>query len=151
MAKLVGVWIDHNKAISVTIDGDTTTIETTESGVEGHFRLSGGWRTRTPYGPQSIVSEQKPDERRRHQLHAYYKKLVAGLRGADSIYIFGPGEAPHEVVKELELSKLLAAKLAAVERADKMTDRQVAARVKKFFRASEQRLHRPAPHRRGAR
>jgi hypothetical protein len=137
--RLVGMWIDHDKAILVTLEGETETIEKIESGVEGHFRLSGGSRTSTPYGPQAIVSDRKPDERRRHQFHAYYTRLVAGLRGADSIYVFGPGDAAKEFMKELSKSKRLAPKVAAVERADKMTDRQVAAQVKKFFRAGEER------------
>jgi hypothetical protein len=151
MAKNVGIWIDHAKAIAVTIEGARTTIERTESGVEGHFRLTGGSRTKTPYGPQTIVNEQRPDERRKHQLHAYYRKIVASLRDADSIYLFGPAEAPREIAKEIARSKRLSARLAGVGRADKMTERQIAAKVRAFYRASEERLHRPAPHRRGAR
>jgi hypothetical protein len=137
--KLVGIWMDHEKAILVALEGGTETVEKIQSGVEGHFRLSGGSRTSTPYGPQAIVSDKKPDERRRHQFHAYYARLVVGLRGADSIYIFGPGDAPNELAKEIAKSKRLAPRVAAVERADKMTDRQVAARVKEFFHASEER------------
>ena len=139
MKKLVGLWIDHDKAICVTLQGDTQAVERIESNVEGHFRLSGGWRTRSPHGPQVIVSEQKPDERRKHQLHAYYKKLIAAVRGASSVYIFGPGEAPLEFQKEIAKLKRAAPKVAAVERADKMTDRQVEAKVKKFFGASKER------------
>jgi hypothetical protein len=135
----VGIWIDHGKAILVTLGNETQTIDRIESGVEGHFRLSGGWRTRSPYGPQAVVSDRKPDERRRHQFHAYFAKLVALLRGADEIYIFGPGDAPKMFANEIAKSKRLAARVSAVARADKMTDRQVAAQVKKFFGASEER------------
>ncbi|HVO76391.1 MAG TPA: hypothetical protein VMT60_00265 [Candidatus Bathyarchaeia archaeon] len=144
MKRLVGLWVDHDKAVCVTLDGESYTTETIESGVEGHFRLSGGWRTRSPYGPQAIVSEQRPDERRRHQLHSYYRKLVAALRGADAIYIIGPGEAPHELQKEIAKLKGMASKVAAVERADKMTTRQIAARVKRFFKAPPLRGRYPA-------
>ena len=139
MKKLVGLWIDHDKAICVTLQGEEETIETVESGAEGHFRLSGGWRPRSPYGPRSVVSEQKPDERRRHQLHAYYQKLIGMLRDADSIYVLGPGEAPLELEKEIAQSKAMAPKVAAVERADKMTKRQIAAKVKRFYGVSKER------------
>ena len=139
MKKLIGLWIDHDKAICVTLQGEAPTVERIESDVEGHFRLSGGSRTRSPYGPQAIVSEQKPDERRRHQLHAYYQRLIAAVRGAASIYIFGPGEAPLEFQKEIAKLKRGAPKIAAVERTDKMTDRQVAAKVMKFYGVSTER------------
>jgi hypothetical protein len=133
MRKLIGIWIDHEKAFVVTLRDEEQSIERIDSGVEGHYRLSGGWRTRTPYGPQAIVSDRKPDERRRHQLHAYYRQLITKVRDADWIYVFGPGEAAAEFKKEVEKSKLLGPRIAAVERVDKMTVRQVAAKVRKFF------------------
>jgi len=136
MRKCIGLWIDHEKAVIVTLQGERQTIERLESGAESHYRLSGGSRTRTPYGPQSVVSDRKPDERRRHQLHAYYRQLIERFRDADAILILGPGEAPVEFEKEIAKLKQMAPKVAAVERADKMTDRQLAAKVRKFFRVT---------------
>jgi hypothetical protein len=131
--KLVGLWIDHEKAVIVTLHGDTETITTMESEVESHYRLSGGSRSSTPYGPEDVVSDKKPDERRKHQLHRYYRNVIAVLRDADSIFVLGPGEARVELEKEIRRVKRMAPKLAAVRRVDKMTDRQVAAQVREFF------------------
>jgi hypothetical protein len=50
--------------------------------------------------------------------------------------IFGPGEAKTELKKEMEKSRELAAKKITLEAADKMTERQIAARVRQFFRGS---------------
>jgi hypothetical protein len=137
LKKLVGIWIDHEKAVIVTLLGEQQMIERIESGAESHYRLSGGSRSRTPYGPQSVVSDRKPDERRRHQLHAYYQRLIEKLRDADSIYVLGPGEAHVEFEKEITASKRMAPKIASVERVDKMTDRQIAARVREFFKVKK--------------
>ena len=69
MKKHVGVWVDHEKAFVASIikDDEMTkeTIHCIKSNVEGHFRLSGGARSRTPYGPQDVASEKKIDERRK--------------------------------------------------------------------------------------
>ncbi|MCX6555193.1 MAG: hypothetical protein NTZ12_09310 [Candidatus Aminicenantes bacterium] len=46
--------------------------------------------------------------------------------------IFGPGEAKGELKKRLERDGL-GGRIAAVETVDKMTDRQIAAKVRKRF------------------
>ena len=137
MKKHIGVWVDHEKAFiaSIVKDDEMTkeTIFCIKSNVEGHVRLSGGSRSRTPYGPQEVASERKMHERRKHHLRLYYQKIIRAIRGAQKIVIFGPGEAKLELEKELNESKELAAKVFAVEAADKMTERQIAAKVRRYF------------------
>jgi hypothetical protein len=58
--------------------------------------------------------------------------VVALLRQADSILIFGPGEAKNELQKRLERAGLKD-RILAVETVDKLTDRQVAAQVRERF------------------
>jgi hypothetical protein len=55
-----------------------------------------------------------------------------GLAEADSILIFGPGEAKGELEKRLA-SKGLSGRVVGVETVDKMTDRQIAAKVRQRF------------------
>ena len=54
------------------------------------------------------------------------------IRDADSILLFGPGEAKGELKKRLEKDKL-GARIEAVETEDAMTDRQIAAKVREYF------------------
>jgi hypothetical protein len=49
------------------------------------------------------------------------------------VLIFGPGEAKLELENEIRKSKELARKLVGVETADKMTERQIAAKVRRYF------------------
>ena len=137
MKKCVGIWVDHEKAfVASVIKDDEMTNETfhqIKSNVEGHFRLSGGARSRMPYGPQDVASEKKIEERRKHHLRQYYQRIVQAIRDGQKIFIFGPGEAKLELEKEIRKSKELAAKLVGVEAADKMTERQVAAKVRRYF------------------
>ena len=58
--------------------------------------------------------------------------MLACIGEAESILIFGPGEAKGELKKRLERNNL-GGRIAGVETVDKMTDRQIAARVQQHF------------------
>jgi len=133
MKDYVGIWVDHKKVFIVSIAGDQVTINNMVSNVDGHLRLSGGSRTSTPYGPQEGPSEGRREERRRQKLRQYYKKIIRIISDAEKIFIFGPGEAKTELMKEMKKSKDLSSRIVGTETTDKMTERQIKAKVRKFF------------------
>ena len=55
------------------------------------------------------------------------------IQDADKILILGPGEAKHELERRMTESRDLAARIKKIEAADKMTERQFAAKLKEFF------------------
>ena len=141
MKKYAGIWLDRREAFVVSIStstvsgfGDQEMIERIESDIERRVRLSGGSRSKkTPYGPQDISVDGKQEDRIKHQLRRYYKEIVRRISDADQILIFGPGEAKTELKKEIEKSKQLAGRIKKIESADKMTKKQIAAKVRTFF------------------
>jgi stalled ribosome rescue protein Dom34 len=143
MKHFSGIWVDHKKAYIVTFTGaeynhekqhQTETVTKIVSDVERRVRLSGGSRTRTtPWGPQEVAVDGKMEDRCKQQLKKYYRELIKIVRQADKILIMGPGEAKKELKKEIEKSKELAKKIVKVETQDKMTERQMIARVRSFF------------------
>jgi hypothetical protein len=141
MKKYVGIWLDHREAFVVSftknqpfVDGNQEMIERIESDIERRVRLSGGSRSRkTPYGPQDISVDGKQEDRVKGQLRKYYHQIMQRISDADRILIFGPGEAKIELKKEIEKSKQLAARIKKIESADKMTKRQIAAKMRTFF------------------
>ena len=66
------------------------------------------------------------------QLNTYYDAVIAAVRAAESILIFGPGEAKGELKERLEKHHL-AGRIVGFETVDKMTDRQIAAKVRRHF------------------
>ena len=96
-------------------------------------RFSKGSRSKTVYGPQDVSSERKREGRYKHQLKKYYQEVIKSIGDVDKIWILGPGEAKRELEKEMKKSKALSAKIVGVEKADKMTERQIAAKVRRFF------------------
>lgn len=132
METYVGIWVDHRKALIVTLSGEKESYKKIDSNAEPHFRLSGGYRSTNP-NRASVASERKPEERQKHQLKRYYKEVIKYVSKASEILIFGPGESKIELEKETKNVKKLTGRIAGVTPADKMTYRQIAENTKEFF------------------
>jgi hypothetical protein len=129
MAVQVGLWVDHRKAVIVRVSDKHDTIKQVESNVEKHVRFSGG---ASSGGSRRAAGE---DTRERHfegELAKYYEEVIAGVGDAEEILIFGPGEAKGELRAQLERAGR-GAHIVGVESADKMTDGQIAAKVRARF------------------
>ena len=133
MPEYAGIWIDLEKAYIVKLQDGKESLEVIDSNVEKHIRLSGGARSKTPFGPQEIASERKPEERRKHQLTRFYRDVIKNIEDVSRVYIMGPGEAKKALNKEIARAKRLSAIRVVVETADKMTEKQLIAKVKDFY------------------
>jgi hypothetical protein len=127
MTRQAGVWIDHREAFVVSIGEDGEKTERIASGMEKHVQFSG----------HSASEEGSADDQREGQfavhLGTYYDEVISHVRDAESILLFGPGEAKGELEKRL-VTKGLGGHIAGVEAADKMTDRQITAKIRRHFR-----------------
>ncbi len=133
MSCRIGVWVDHKKAVIVTLENDEPEIKNIESGAPRRVRLSGGSRSRTSYGPQDIASDSQRHAKYQKHLTEFYRSLIPLFHDAEALYIFDPGEAKGELRREIEKVKSFRGRIAAVETTDKMTDRQISAAVRPFF------------------
>ncbi len=135
MKREVGLWIDHRKAVIVIVTDEGEEIQLIKSDVEKDVRgsdASRGSRSKTLYGPQDVLSEDNRERRFASHLSRYYDKLISCIRDAESILIFGPGEAKGELKKRLE-SEERHGRIVGIETVDKMTERQIAAKVRQYF------------------
>ena len=132
MRTKVGVWIDHRKAIiiAVTDGGEETGLIVSK--VEKHRQRSGDSPLTGRYESQKVPADDSRQRTFTGHLNVYYDAVIACLRDAESILIFGPGEAKGELKNRLEGSNL-GGRIARVETVDKMTDRQIAAKVRQYF------------------
>jgi hypothetical protein len=83
---------------------------------------------------ESGQAEDTRDRQFKSHLNRYYDDVIACVGDAKSIQIFGPGEAKGELEKRI-LHKGLKVHIPAIETVDKMTDRQIAAKVRSHFQA----------------
>jgi hypothetical protein len=132
MKKFVGLWIDHRKAVIAAVSDRGEETKVIESNVEKQPGRHAGVRSTTPYESQKVPADDSRQRVFTGHLRGYYDEVIAAIRDAESILIFGPGEAKGELKKRLESDKL-GGRIVAVETADKMTDRQIAARVREYW------------------
>jgi hypothetical protein len=127
MNKKVGLWLDHNKAVIVSIANNGEERKIITSDMEHYVRYSSN-------APGDGSAEDVRDRRFWNHLGEYYDKVIAHIGDASSIQIFGPGEAKYELKKRLESEGMLD-NIVSVDDAESLTDRQVAKRVRERFPA----------------
>jgi hypothetical protein len=123
MSHDVGVWVDHKKAVIVSIAGGQVTTRTLESEVGAHPRYSGF----------QSGGEKKYDERHNQDLDRYYDDVIGQLGKPDALLLFGPGEAKLQLKERLSRSRGSSESIIAVESMDKLTDPQIVAKVKDHY------------------
>lgn len=125
MDKKVGLWLDRKKAVIVSIADNTTARAIITSDMQ-HYVLY----------PSSVAGDGSPEDPRNRRfwkhLDEYYENVIAHIRDAKEIQIFGPEDAKYELQKHLE-AQGLAERIISVEEAGKMTDVQITTKVEGRF------------------
>ena len=128
MSIKVGVWVDHKQAILVLVKDAGKEIKKIASGIETPVQ-SGANHS---YTRNDFVPEDRLERKLDSQLQKFYDEVIVSLKGAESLLILGPCEAKGQLHKRLK-SKKIRGLLVELETADKMTDRQLAAKVAQHF------------------
>jgi len=134
--KNIGLWIDHKKVILVIQTEQGENIQQIESGIGRHIHYHGASHPKSPFSAQYQQGDDQLDNKYTEQLNRFYGKVIAHVREADAVLIFGPGEAKRELEKRIAHEKVRVS-IVGIEAADKMTERQIAARVRKHFQEAE--------------
>ena len=132
MRTKVGVWIDHRKAIVVAVTDTGEEIGLIISQVEKQLRRSGDSPLKGPYESEQVPADDSRQRTFTGHLNIYYDAVIACIRAAESILIFGPGEAKGELKARLEGNNL-GGRVVGIETAGRMTDRQIGAKVRQRF------------------
>jgi stalled ribosome rescue protein Dom34 len=130
MKKEIGLWVDHREAVIVELTEKGEQITRIKANANKQIRFAGGSRKDGLQTTESIRGK-KLDA----QLGKYFENIIAQIRDAEAIQIFGPGEAKIELAKRLEQDGLKE-QIIAIETTDNMTDNQIAAKVRERFQAS---------------
>lgn len=104
-----------------------------QSKIEKHPGRGESGRSSAPYEAQLVKADNSQERKLTGELAQYYAEVMAALRGVESIFIFGPGEAKGELKNHLDHAKI-GANIIAVEPSDKMTDSQIASKVRDYFK-----------------
>jgi hypothetical protein len=132
MITKVGLWIDHEKAIVVAITEKEEEITLIISMVEKQLRRSGDSPLKGSYESQQVPADDRRQRTYTGHLNIYYDAVIASIRNAESILIFGPGKAKDELKKRLEKNNR-GRRVVGIETVDRMTERQISAKVRQYF------------------
>jgi len=132
MTTKAGIWIDHRKAVIVTLspEGEHTTL--IESNAEKHPEREGDSPLKGPFEARQVPADDSRQRALTGALNIYYGAVITAIRDCGSLLIFGPGEAKVELHKRL-LRMKLGGRVAGVEPEDKMTEGQVISKVRAHF------------------
>ena len=132
MAIKAGVWIDHKQAIVVLLTDAGHEIKKFKSGIDEPVRPSSSSHPKHKYTRNDFIAEDSRERKLEGDRKKVYDEVLACIRGADSLLILGPGEAKGEFSKHIKAKKVRGV-VVELETTDKMTDRQLAAKVNEHF------------------
>jgi hypothetical protein len=132
MIDSAGIWIDHRRAFIVMLSSDAERTLAILSKVQKHPERSGDSPLKGRYEARAVPADDSRQRALSGELKVYYDAVIAAVRSCGHVYVFGPGEAKgelHSLLSGINVGDLI----TKVEAADKMTDRQVVAKVREYF------------------
>jgi hypothetical protein len=140
MIDSAGIWIDHRKAFVVTLSADAEHTVVILSRVQKHLERNGDSPLKGRYDAHAVPADDRRQRALTAELNAYYDTVIAAVRSCGHVFVFGPGEAKSELHRRL--SKINVGELITkVAVADKMTEREIVAKVREYFGRGAPRAH----------
>ncbi|MBI5917571.1 MAG: hypothetical protein HY842_19555 [Bacteroidetes bacterium] len=136
MKKQIGIWLDFKEAWLIELhDGKESGIRKITSNIESSH-AKGGAPSGGRQGGAFVGGSEKGHNRRRQQQEVlYFDEIMEAIEHADEVYVFGPGEAKDGLLHDIkEHRKQFHSHLRAVETADYLTENQMVAQVKQYFK-----------------
>ncbi len=121
--KQIGIWMDHSDAflMELTKDKIITNRVVSES---SHQSKEDSWDRH----------EKLIHKKEQHQQSGYYKKISDIIKGYQEVILFGPTNAKNELFNLLIIDHLFENIKIEVLSSDKMTENQMHAFIRKYFK-----------------
>ncbi|MEI6331320.1 MAG: hypothetical protein WCP16_18910 [Pseudanabaena sp. ELA645] len=132
MKPKAGMWIDHKKAIVITMNEKGEEMQEILSDVETQPRRSGDSPMKGHYESLQVPADDRRQKNFTGQINIYYDAVISSLGDAESVLIFGPGQAKDELRERLQGSNRNGL-VIEMETVDKMTEPQIAAKIHQYF------------------
>ncbi len=136
MKPVAGLWIDHRRAVVVTISDKDEETKTFESNAEKQIQRAARSRHGGRFESQAVPADDNRQREYTGELDRYYDTVAAHVRGAETVLIFGPGEAKGELKKRIQLVPARGRSID-METVDKMSKREIVEKVRRRFTESE--------------
>lgn len=134
MKKNIGIWIDTKQAVIIELSDEKHSVKKMESNIETRERTSGESKKFGRFGGQYLTFEKNRLNRRNEQTNQFLKLLLKEIENCDSIVLFGPAKMKKLLKKEIKNNIQIAPKLEGVFKAGLLTENQMVAWVKDFYK-----------------
>jgi hypothetical protein len=138
--KKIGLWMDQSHALFLGYDKEEATLlEDFPSLIVSRSRIAGEGSNRTLLGPSpgpASNNEKKKNNIHSNQLSAYFHQLEKKLMDKEELLLMGPGVTKTHFFHHLQANKQFGKLKIEVVDADKMSEKQLLAKVKQKFSPS---------------
>ena len=138
--KKIGIWMDQSHALFLGYDKEEATLlEDFPSLIVSRSRIAGEGSDRTLLGPSpgpASNHEKKKNNIHSQQLKAYFHQLEKKLMDKEELLLMGPGVIKTHFLHHLQANKQFGKLKIEVVDADKMSEKQLLAKVKHKFSPS---------------
>jgi hypothetical protein len=128
-----GLWIDRKKAVIVFIKNDETEKKIIKSGMDTQLGRYDGVKSTASFDDKQRTEDDIRERILSESLKIYFDKVIAEICDAGTVYIFGPGETKTGLLHRL-LNNKVRGTVDPVETAGRMTDPQIIAKVKEYYK-----------------
>ena len=120
-----GVWLDNQNAMIITrIPGDQNGDYAIQTKVKATENRGGG-------------SEHSMNNAKQSHNLKYFKSLSGMLLNYDEILVFGPGKSQEQFQNHLQEDPQFKSKKIVIDSAEQLTDPQMIAKVRDFFKSRQ--------------
>ena len=129
-----GIWIDATQAIIVKISEKNVLTETILSNIQFKEVLENDSSKYGRFGGHYLTFEKNRKNKRNQQTTDFLKDVLTKVELSDAVVVFGPSKMKIKLEKEIEKSHLMTSKLKGVFSCDQLTENQIIAKTRDFFK-----------------
>ena len=130
-----GIWIDREHATAVLVSADSSELDTFQAGVSKTFPQTKESRNEHEHSRNDFIAEDRLERKQAHARIEMYDSILRYVAKAETLFIFGPGEAKKEFQKHIASSGDRK-HVVEIESSDKVTNPQLIAKVREHFHLS---------------
>lgn len=130
-----GIFIDHKKAIIVSIDTQNE-ITSEECKIPATpVRFNGESTDKTGLFRHTLNRQSHKQQKSQAEFKKFCKEIAGKIKRANQIYIFGPAEGKYDLYREIESRKSMSDVYVEIGTSDKLTKAEVVRAVKEHYKA----------------
>ncbi len=131
MKSSIGIWIDKSKAKIISPE---KIVKNIPSNIVSRLRIKGQGKEYGKFGKQFLSFEKSKKNRIQNQKTAFLDEVLNSIQAYDQIFVFGPAQMKNELGKLILNDYQLKDKFVEIKTSKKMTDNQLVAYVKDFYK-----------------